>query len=99
MVDIGPVEGLGNVRQLPDAGWTTNSLACEQGHGFIIQVGMKSSSRGVFGYPDYHYFDGTEDDYWEGTQYIRLYIVEPIVNTLGEIMGAKIKYQYPFIPE
>jgi hypothetical protein len=33
-----------------------------------------------------------------GTVYVRLYVVEPIVSTLGGIMGAKVKYQYPFIP-
>jgi hypothetical protein len=30
--------------------------------------------------------------------YVRLYVVEPIVSTLGGIMGAKVKYQYPFEP-
>ena len=30
--------------------------------------------------------------------YIRLYVVEAIVSTSGGIMGAKVKYQYPFEP-
>ncbi len=30
--------------------------------------------------------------------YARLYIVEPIISTGGGIMGAKVKYQYPWNP-
>ena len=30
--------------------------------------------------------------------YVRLYVVESIVSTNGGIMGAKVKYQYPFEP-
>ena len=30
--------------------------------------------------------------------YVRLYVVESIVSTSGGIMGAKVKYQYPFVP-
>jgi hypothetical protein len=30
--------------------------------------------------------------------YIRLYVVEKIVSTSGGIMGAKVKYQFPFEP-
>jgi hypothetical protein len=31
-------------------------------------------------------------------EYLRLYVVESIVSTDGGIMGAKVKYQYPFVP-
>lgn len=30
--------------------------------------------------------------------YVRLYVVESLVSTAGGIMGAKVKYQYPFVP-
>jgi len=29
--------------------------------------------------------------------YVRLYVVEPIISTLGGVMGAKVKCQFPFI--
>ncbi|MDR0873810.1 MAG: DUF5036 family protein [Prevotellaceae bacterium] len=34
-----------------------------------------------------------------GYTYARLYVVEWIIDTSGGIMGAKVKYQYPFNPE
>ncbi len=95
MVDIGPVRGLGNVRKAPAAGWSDDDIACEVGHGYIVRISGKSHYKR----DPYYYFDGTEEDYWEETTYIRLYVVESIVNTSGGIMGAKVKYQYPFIPE
>jgi len=30
--------------------------------------------------------------------YVRLYVEESIISTDGGIMGAKVKYQYPFEP-
>jgi len=44
------------------------------------------------------YIQPGDTDYWEETVYARLYVVEPIVSTVGGIMGAKVKYQFPFIP-
>jgi len=32
------------------------------------------------------------------TVYVRLYVVESIINTSGGIMGEKVKYQFPFEP-
>ena len=31
-----------------------------------------------------------------GTYYVRLYVVEPILGAGGGVIGAKVKYQYPF---
>jgi hypothetical protein len=31
-----------------------------------------------------------------GTVYVRLYVVEKMLNTRGGIIGARVKYQYPF---
>ena len=37
-------------------------------------------------------------EYSDKITYIRLYVVESIVSTSGGIMGAKVKYQFPFEP-
>jgi hypothetical protein len=99
MVDIGAVAGLGNVRQIPSVGWG-NDFACEQGHGYVIKIQGNSVSKGRYLYrnDDDVQITPSDPDYWEETQYIRLYVVEPIISTDGGIMGAKIKYQYPFNP-
>jgi len=33
-----------------------------------------------------------------GTLFVRLYVQESIINTSGGVMGAMVKYQYPFAP-
>lgn len=46
--------------------------------------------------PNYAYLI-RENNY--GHSYIRLYVEDYVTNTSGGIMGAKVKYQYPFYPD
>ena len=41
---------------------------------------------------------GGENSGGSGVHYARMYVVEAIVNIYGGIIGAKVKYQYPFEP-
>jgi len=59
-----------------------NNVACEVGHGYVIKC------------ENFNYYGGE----LVNVIYIRLYVVESIVSTSGGIMGAKVKYQYPFEP-
>jgi hypothetical protein len=79
--DLGAMSGLGNI-QFPESNpgctpfsTSISSVACEQGHGYLVVFSHQSQS-----------------------VVVRLYVVEPIVSTSGGIMGAKVKYQYPFEP-
>jgi len=78
---LGKVNGIGEIKSLYEKGLSPfftsdESIACEEGSGYIISTWAK-----MF------------------TCYIRLYIIEPILNKEKEIIGAKVKYQYPFKPE
>jgi hypothetical protein len=82
--DLGPMQGLGNITSIPSAGFTT----------------PKSSDKSVACEAGHGYvvkFD-LNPYYGYGVVYVRLYVVEPVVSTTGGIMGAKVKYQYPFEP-
>jgi hypothetical protein len=85
--NLGKMKGLGNVTYIPQTGFSNpaerdNSTACEAGHGYVVKLEWSPDS------------DNSENK----LVYVRLYVVEPIVSTLGGIMGAKVKYQYPFKP-
>lgn len=82
IVNVGRVNGIGKIGSIPDQGWTSNSVACEVGCGYIIRITGYNSQ-------DAKYVDGTY-------MYARLYVEEAIVSTLGGIMGAKVKLQYPW---
>jgi hypothetical protein len=94
--NLGAMKGLGNITAIPSSGFTVPmssnySVACEAGHGYVVKIEGK--------------LEGTEAGKIKGksegyglTIYVRLYVEEPIVDTFGGIMGAKVKYQYPFNP-
>ena len=87
--NIGKMNGLGNITKIPSSGfsqpisYTSNTTACEVGHGYVVKMHIKRDNS--WGLP-------------EKIIYVRLFVVESIVNTSGGIMGAKVKYQYPFEP-
>jgi len=93
--DVGSISGLGNITKIPLSGFTTPiaivdvGVACERGHGYVIKF-------------EDHYEDvyGVNGDFYiiNKEVYVRLYVVEKIISTSGGIMGAKVKYQYPFEP-
>jgi hypothetical protein len=87
--NLGAMKGLGNITSIPSTGFTNSTVACEAGHGYVVKFEERMYS-----------IDGGDLIYGEVIKvvYIRLYVVEPIVSTLGGIMGAKVKYQYPFEP-
>ena len=81
--DLGPMKGLGNITQIPSSGFT-----------------IPNSEISVACEKGHGYVIKSEDPYKEHLQviYVRLYVVESIISTNGGIMGAKVKYQYPFVP-
>lgn len=80
--NVGPMQGLGNITNIPQSGYTT----------------PQSSNKAVACEAGNGYIIKFEGGILETPQYVRLYIVEPIVSTVGGIMGAKVKYQCPFEP-
>jgi hypothetical protein len=93
---LGSMNGLGNITTIPSNGFTppangTNynynkAVACEQGHGYVVKLETRKK-------------DGSPDAVETvSIEYMRMYVVEPIISTAGGIMGAKVKYQYPFNP-
>ena len=88
--NVGVMKGLGNITRIPTSGYTAPSYnnyetACEQGHGYVVK---------------FEQFEWQNGEYVSVGEYVyvRLYVVEPIVSTAGGIMGAKVKYQFPFEP-
>ena len=78
---VGKVWGLGAITEIPTSGYT-NTVICEVGCGYVIR-----------------YSDAPFDfDFYTSHMltYARMYVVEQIVNTSNEVIGAKVKYQYPF---
>jgi hypothetical protein len=84
--NLGAMKGLGNITSIPSTGFT-------------IPSSLNSTVACEAGHGYVVKFEG-RDATGEVIKvvYIRLYVVEPIVSTLGGIMGAKVKYQYPFEP-
>jgi hypothetical protein len=80
--NLGAMQGLGNITAIPSSGFTVPSVENRT-------VACEAGHGYVVKFVD------VEND---NIIYVRLYVVEPIVSTLGGIMGAKVKYQYPFIP-
>ena len=86
--NVGVVNGLGNIKSVPTSGWSTNNVACETGHGYVIRIKCYQRYKSGLGNEDY---DGD-------VFYARIYIVEPIITTAGGIAGAKVKYEFPWNP-
>ncbi|MDR2651694.1 MAG: hypothetical protein LBC68_05210 [Prevotellaceae bacterium] len=83
--DLGKMSGLGNITSIPSSGFTAPS----------------SSNSVITCEPRHGYIVKCDPaNYRPGNPvvYVRLYVVESIVSTSGGIMGAKIRYQYPFEP-
>lgn len=67
-VDLGPVNGLGNVSYIPKEGWAKKVMVVP-GHGYVA---------------------------YDNGKYYRIYVIDYAYSTLGGIIGADIKYQFPF---
>jgi len=81
--NLGKMNGLGNITSIPQTGYTTPIYLNRE---VACEVG-------------HGYVVKFESQYSSPTlSYMRLYVVESIVSTSGGIMGAKVKYQYPFEP-
>jgi hypothetical protein len=84
--NLGAMKGLGNITSIPSIGFTIPSRRNST-------VACEAGHGYVVKFEER---DATGEVI--KVVYIRLYVVEPIVSTLGGIMGAKVKYQYPFEP-
>jgi hypothetical protein len=80
--NLGVMSGLGNITKIPTSGFTIPS---RQNASVACEAG-------------HGYVVKMAKEDGSDSVYLRLYVVEPIVNTAGGIMGAKVKYQYPFVP-
>ncbi len=81
--DLGVMSGLGNITNIPQEGYTV----------------PQSSNKTVACETGHGYIVKFEGGSLSSPLlYVRLYISETIVSTFGGIMGAKVKYQYPFEP-
>jgi hypothetical protein len=81
--NLGAMKGLGNITSIPSTGFT---VPARTNYSVACEVGH--------GYVDNPAYDDRTE-----VVYVRLYVVESIIDTGGGIMGAKVKYQYPFVPE
>jgi hypothetical protein len=83
--NLGTVAGLGNITEIPTSGFSNPTFDTNTEVACEVGHGYVIKIEG---------FSSTI----KPTVYIRLYVVESIVSTSGGIMGAKVKYQYPFEP-
>jgi len=84
--NIGKVNGLGSIKNIPSSGFSTPTFN-EWNNSTACEKG--------------HGYVIKFDKRNNGTVkiiYVRLFVVETIISTTGSIMGAKVKYQYPFEP-
>jgi len=82
--DFGEVNGLGYIIEIPKAGFTT-------------PMATNSAVACETGHGYVMKFENKNSSS-TAPQYIRLYVVESLINTAGEIMGKKVQYEYPFDP-
>jgi len=81
--DVGAKKGLGNITTIPHTGFT------------VLDRGNTSvACQNGHGYV----VQFIPESYIGDTTYLRLYVVSSLVSTGGGIMGATVKYQYPFNP-
>jgi hypothetical protein len=84
MCDMGKVNGLGAITTIPTTGYTN-------------EVNMQSKDMPCelgHGYVIKVRWWKTSGEIY----YARLYVSELIKNNSGTLIGAKVKYQYPFVP-
>jgi len=80
---VGHVKGLGSITNIPTLGYTAPANRVSQE--LSCEVG-------------YGYVVKIECSCYLPPAYARMYVVEKIISTSGGVMGAKVKYQYPFVP-
>jgi hypothetical protein len=78
------VSGLGDIKNIPASGFSQPTL--DNDASITCETG-----HGYIAKIEYR-----ENNTTKLILYIRLYVVESIVDETGKITGAKIKYQYPF---
>ena len=81
--NLGSINGLGNITQIPVSGFTAPAR-------YNYAVACEKGHGYVVK------FESSNLD--PQVLYVRLYVVEKLISTGGGIMGAKVKYQYPFEP-
>ena len=81
--DMGAKKGLGNITTIPKTGFTVP----DRGN---TSVACQKGHGYVVQFID--------ESYTGDTTYLRLYVVSSLVSTDGGVMGATVKYQYPFVP-
>jgi len=81
--DLGEMRGLGNITSIPQAGYI-------DGGGSVFNTA--AACEVGHGYVIKAEYRGSS----YSVTYVRLYVQESIVSTSGGVMGAKVKYQYPF---
>jgi hypothetical protein len=79
---LGAMSGLGNITRIPASGFTV----------------PKREDSSVACEAGHGYVIKFEKENGSSPDYVRLYVVESLVNADGNITGAKVKYQYPFVP-
>ena len=80
---VGAVDGLGNVKKIPEGGWSKKS-AVQPGYGYVVKLKQDKITT----------TDGElRRDYKKYCRYARIYVVEWDVSTTGGIIGATIRYQ------
>ncbi|MDR1340851.1 MAG: hypothetical protein LBK58_12470 [Prevotellaceae bacterium] len=80
--NLGAMSGLGNITKIPASG-------------FIVP---KREGKSVACEAGHGYIVKFEKEDGSNPEYLRLYVIEPVVSAAGDITGAKVKYQYPFVP-
>ena len=80
--NVGKIRGLGDIKKIPQTGFSTEKKLDTS---IACEVG-------------YGYVFKIRSEFSNRDFYVRLYVEELLVSTLGGIIGAKVKYQYPFEP-
>lgn len=90
-----------SIRMTEDNNFATSdkllSVGKVQGLSSVRNVSAVGWSSYVLVQPGYGYVVRNES--WSRYKYARLYVEDYVTTTSGGIMGAKIKYQYPFYPD
>lgn len=79
---LGKTRGLGGINIIPvyNNDWPTQE-ECKVGYGYIVRY--------------ISLFKG-QDDPGNQYRYLRLFVEETVQNSSGQVIGVKVKYQYPF---
>jgi hypothetical protein len=81
--DMGKMDGLGAIRTIPK--WNNE----------IDEDDLPTNVPCIVGHGYiFRYVAARNPDKWE---YLRMYVLAPIVDDFGNTTGVKVKYQYPFV--